>query len=223
MIDRLFTRRGLLAAAAMTAGGLAFPGAAAIEGRPGPITPARAPHPGSSNGPPSPESDLVAHARKALARHGATISHDDVVGLADFSPASKTARLHLVDMRKGTHTSLLVAHGRGSDPSHSGFLHRFSNEEGSNCTSEGAYRTSDLYVGAHGRSMRLDGLEATNDNARARAIVVHGAWYVSDEMVRDHGMLGRSEGCFAVAENQLDDVLERLGPGRLLVAGKFSG
>ena len=118
-------------------------------------------------------------------------------------------------------TSYLVAHGRGSDPSHTGFLHRFSNESGSNCTSEGAYRTADYYNGAHGHSMRVEGLEATNSNAEARAIVVHGAWYVSPDMIAQHGMLGRSEGCLAVAEADLPAVLNRLGPGRLIVAGKF--
>ena len=70
--------------------------------------------------------------------------------------------------------------------------------------------------------MRVHGLEATNSNALSRAIVVHGAWYVSQDMIREHGMLGRSEGCFAVAEEDLPAVLTTLGPGRLLVAGKFA-
>jgi hypothetical protein len=199
MIDIALTRRGFLTAAAVATGALAAPRAVASGGRP----------------------TLFDHAEVALKRHGGSIAHHDMVGLADFSPASKVSRLHLVDMRKRAHTSVLVAHGRGSDPAHTGFLHRFSNEPGSNCTSEGAYRTSDLYVGSHGHSMRLDGLESTNNNARSRAIVVHGAWYVSDEMIREHGVLGRSEGCFAVSEHDLAQVLDRLGPGRLLVAGKF--
>jgi len=199
MTDIALTRRGFLTAAAVAAGALAAPRAVASGGRP----------------------SLVEHAEAALRRHRGAIAHDDVVGLANFSPASKVSRLHLVDMRKRTHSSVLVAHGRGSDPAHTGFLHRFSNEPGSNCTSEGAYRTSDYYVGSHGHSMRLDGLESTNSNARSRAIVVHGAWYVSDEMIREHGVLGRSEGCFAVSERDLAQVLDRLGPGRLIVAGKF--
>ena len=199
MTDISLTRRGFLAAAAVATGALAAPKAIASGGRP----------------------TLFDHAEAALRRHRGSISHDDVVGLANFSPASKVSRLHLVDMRKRAHTSVLVAHGRGSDPAHTGFLHRFSNESGSNCTSEGAYRTDNYYVGSHGHSMRLDGLESTNSNARSRAIVVHGAWYVSDDMIRQHGVLGRSEGCFAVAEHDLAQVLDRLGPGRLLVAGKF--
>jgi len=172
--------------------------------------------------PSGPAGPLLARAEKELAKHRAQVSHDDVVGLADFQPASRAARLHLVDLKRRKVTSYLVAHGRGSDPAHTGFLHRFSNEPGSNCTSEGAYVTADYYTGAHGHSMRVHGLEATNSNALSRAIVVHGAWYVSEDMVREHGMLGRSEGCFAVAEEDLPAVLDTLGPGRLLVAGKFA-
>jgi L,D-transpeptidase catalytic domain len=68
--------------------------------------------------------------------------------------------------------------------------------------------------------MRLDGLDPTNSNAASRAIVMHGAWYVSGAMIAHCGMLGRSEGCFAVAQASLDEILTRLGPGRLIYAGK---
>jgi len=66
--------------------------------------------------------------------------------------------------------------------------------------------------------MRLDGLDPINSNAAARAIVVHAAWYVSPAIARITGKLGRSEGCFAVATTDLEHILERLGPGRLLYA-----
>jgi hypothetical protein len=68
--------------------------------------------------------------------------------------------------------------------------------------------------------MRLEGLDPTNNNALSRAIVVHGAWYVSEEMIGRIGMLGRSQGCFAVAESSLPEITRRLGPGRLIYAGK---
>lgn len=203
-------RRRFLTTAALGAGALMMPRTMGAS--------ARAAFAPVASGPKGP---LLARAAAELAKHRAQIAHDDVVGLADFSPASKAARLHLIDLKRRDVTSYLVAHGRGSDPSHTGFLQRFSNESGSNCTSEGAYRTADYYNGAHGHSMRVQGLEATNSNAEGRAIVVHGAWYVSDDMIRQHGMLGRSEGCFAVSEADLPAVLTTLGPGRLLVAGKF--
>jgi hypothetical protein len=101
-----------------------------------------------------------------------------------------------------------------------GWLQRFSNEPRSNATSAGAYRTGSLYMGAHGHSMRLEGLDATNSNALSRAIVVHGAWYVSEAVLGYSGILGRSQGCFAVADSSLPEIVARLGPGRLLYADK---
>ena len=163
---------------------------------------------------------LMRRALAALDRHRVTISHRDVIALADFSLPSRSPRFHIVDLASGSTRSYLVAHGRGSDPRHTGWLERFSNAPRSNATSAGAYRTDGIYVGGHGRSIRLTGLDASNNNARARAIVVHGAWYVSPEMARAHGVLGRSEGCFALAAASLPEVLERLGPGRLIYADK---
>ncbi|MBS0502695.1 MAG: murein L,D-transpeptidase catalytic domain family protein [Proteobacteria bacterium] len=165
--------------------------------------------------------DIVNAARLALARHGSSAQTRDLVGVADFSPASSAARFHLVDINNGRTASYLVAHGRGSDPDHSGWLKRFSNDEGSSATSSGVYLTAGEYQGKHGRSMRLKGLDPSNCNAEARAVVIHGAWYVSPQMVAEHGKLGRSEGCLAFSEANLPQVLERLGPGRLIIAGKF--
>jgi L,D-transpeptidase catalytic domain len=165
---------------------------------------------------------LLRRALDALEQHRDHIAHRDVIGVADFSLPSRVPRFHLVNVADGSVSSHLVAHGRGSDPAHTGWLERFSNEPRSNATSAGAYRTGEFYVGAHGHSMHLDGLDPTNSNAASRAIVVHSAWYVSEEMAGDRGMLGRSEGCFAVAGASLDDVMTRLGPGRLIYAGKAS-
>jgi hypothetical protein len=167
-------------------------------------------------------SALVAAAQAGLAGAGGRIARRDVVGIADFSQPSRAPRFHLVDLVGGKIDTVLVAHGRGSDPAHSGWLKRFSNAPGSAATSEGRYLTGDYYVGQHGRSMRLHGLDATNDQAYQRAIVVHAAWYVTPQMARDRGALGRSEGCLAVAQSDLDKVLTRLGPGRLIVAAKLS-
>jgi hypothetical protein len=164
---------------------------------------------------------LAGVARSELQRVGAAVRHTDLVGVVDFANPSRAPRLHLVDMMSGKVDSLLVAHGRGSDPEHSGWVRAFSNAFGSNCSSEGAYVTGGYYVGQHGRSMNLHGLDPSNSNAEARRIVVHSAAYVSPEFARRHGVLGRSEGCFAVASSDLDQVLTRLGPGRLLVARKF--
>jgi hypothetical protein len=164
---------------------------------------------------------VLAAAKAGLDRAGGRVAHADIVGVADFGQPSKVQRLHLVDMANGKVESLLVAHGRGSDPGHTGWLRSFSNLPGSNATSEGDYLTGAYYAGHHGRSMRLQGLDSTNSNAAERAIVVHAAPYVSAEIARAHGVLGRSEGCFAVSACDLPKVLDRLGPGRLLVATRI--
>jgi hypothetical protein len=164
---------------------------------------------------------VVAAARAGLERAGGRILHRDVVGVADFTRPSRTPRFHLVDMTSGRVDTMLVAHGRGSDPGHTGWLQSFSNRPGSAATSQGDYATGGYYYGHHGRSMRLQGLDPTNSNAEERAIVVHAAWYVGPDLVREHGVLGRSEGCFAVSDFDLPKVLDRLGPGRLLVATKL--
>jgi hypothetical protein len=163
---------------------------------------------------------ILRRALAALDKHGAAIANRDVIGIADFSLPSRTPRFHLVDIASGRVSSHLVAHGRGSDPAHTGWLQHFSNAPSSHATSAGAYRTDGLYIGAHGRSIRLTGLDATNNNALSRAIVVHAAWYVSPEMARTHGVLGRSEGCLALANSSLPEVLQRLGSGHLIYADK---
>lgn len=163
---------------------------------------------------------LLEKAKAALEQHKAALTHTDIIGIADYSAHSAEPRFHLVDMESGRATSLLVAHGKGSDKKHTGFVQKFSNVPGSEASSEGSYVTTGTYVGKHGLSRRLQGLDPSNDLAEPRAIVIHGAWYVAPKMVRDHGKIGRSQGCFAFSRNDLAQVLERLGTGRLLYAGK---
>jgi hypothetical protein len=200
-IDVLLTRRRMLAAGTAAGASMVMRPALAAA----PVIPA----------------GLLTRAKAALDRHHDKIPNRDVIAVADFSRPSRLPRLHLVDVASGRISSHLVAHGRGSDPRHSGWLERFSNGFGSNATSSGAYRTDDFYVGAHGRSMRLSGLDSSNSNALERGIVVHGAWYVSQEMAASRGVLGRSEGCFALAAGSLEEVFARLGPGHLIYADKI--
>jgi hypothetical protein len=95
------------------------------------------------------------------------VKYHDFLGIADFSLPSHAPRFYVVTLADGSARSHLVAHGRGSDPSHTGWLERFSNEPHSNATSAGAYRTDSFYVGAHGHSIRLEGLDTANSAARA--------------------------------------------------------
>jgi len=163
---------------------------------------------------------LKARALLALEAKRASIRNADVIGITDFSRPSREARFYLLDVRSGRVTNHLVAHGRGSDPNHLGWLQSFSNEYGSEATSRGSYVTGEYYNGKYGYSLRLKGLDHSNNNAEARAIVVHSAWYAEPKVVQEYGKLGRSEGCFALSAASHAEVLARLGPGRLLYADR---
>ncbi|WP_019831748.1 murein L,D-transpeptidase catalytic domain family protein [Sphingomonas sp. PR090111-T3T-6A] len=202
----------------MTAGLIAGPAMAQINsGLPGLARPTATAMPAS---PMTIRPDLFRRALQALQKHGDRIQKRDRIALVDFDLPSSQPRFHIVDLDSGRSRSLLVAHGRGSDPEHTGWLTRFSNVVGSAASSDGAYLTGDIYVGQHGRSRRLYGLDRTNSNVQERAIVVHSAWYVGSDMIAQHGKLGRSEGCFALSAADLEDTLSTLGQGRMIYADK---
>lgn len=121
----------------------------------------------------------------------------DLLTVIDYSIPSTEPRLFTFDVDAGKLLYReLVAHGvnsGGNVPT------KFSNSEGSRQTSLGLFVTSGTYVGSNGYSLRMDGLErGVNDNARSRAIVIHGAPYVNGANARKQGRLGRSWGCPAV-------------------------
>ena len=106
--------------------------------------------------------------------------------------------------------STYVAHGRGSGRGR--YAEKFSDEQNSYCTTLGLYRTGEYYIGKHGDSYRMLGLEECNKNAVLRYIVIHSAWYVSEEFAKKHGRCGNSHGCPAVSEEAfkiLKPVLEQ--------------
>ena len=164
-------------------------------------------------------SNLITQARAALALHKDRVRNLDRMAVVDFGAHSSKPRFHVIDLRTGATQSFLVAHGRGSDPTHTGWLKSFSNAPGSDATSQGAYLTGDTYVGKHGQSRRLIGLDADNSNALSRGIVVHSAWYVTPELAAGAG-IGRSEGCFALSDKDHTTVMDLLGPDSLIVAVK---
>lgn len=200
-----FTRRHFLGAAAATGAGLTLPARAFAQ-----VVPAQ----------PSINSRLKERALAALDARRGQVRNADVIGIADFSRPSRDARFYIVDLRFGFVTEHHVAHGKGSDPENSGWLNWFSNELGSEATSQGAYLTGDAYQGKYGYSLRLNGLDSSNSNALARQIVVHSAWYAEPKMVESFGKLGRSEGCFALPGVSHAEAMTRLGSGRLLYAEK---
>lgn len=154
-------------------------------------------------------------------RAAAKIWRSDIVGVADFAQPSSRPRLHFANLEDGTIRSFLVAHGKGSDPEHSGYLRNFSNVPGSEATSRGGYLTCEWYRGKYGTSIRLEGLDPDNSHALSRAIVMHPARYVDPSMIDRWGKIGRSEGCFAMAQGDFNEALVRLSGGRLLFADRI--
>lgn len=125
------------------------------------------------------------------------IIQKEFLTIIDFSLSSNEERLWVINMlTKKVVLKSLVAHGRNSGDE---FAKSFSNKSESYQSSLGFYATGEVYQGKHGLSLRLDGLEyGINDNARNRAVVIHGADYASQKFVEENGRLGRSLGCPAV-------------------------
>jgi len=224
-------RREMLRLGAAGAGGLILSSAAMSQALPGilnpqpggSVSPTPSPLPAQAQVPGAPagiDPQLFARAKAALDQH--QVYPRDVIGIADFSKPSSEPRFHVVDLQNGTVESHLVCHGRGSDPAHSGYLERFSNDFGSYATSNGTYVTDDYYQGKYGLSLRVRGLDWSNSNAESRAIVIHNAWYAEPEMVQLHGQLGRSEGCFAMPKTSQYAVMRRLAGGRMIYADKLA-
>jgi hypothetical protein len=186
--------------------------------QPNPLVPARPV--AAPSAPAGIDPQLFARAKAAMEQH--QVWPRDVIGIADFSKPSSEQRFYVVDLASGDVQSHLVCHGRGSDPEHSGYLERFSNDFGSYATSSGTYTTGDYYQGKYGLSLRVRGLDWSNSNAEPRAIVIHNAWYAEPEMLQLHGQLGRSEGCFAMPKASQYEVMRRLAGGRMLYADKIA-
>jgi len=143
------------------------------------------------------------------------ISRPEVITIIDFSLQSDRERLWVVDLKQGKVLfHCLVSHGRNSGEL---MAENFSNIPGSNESSPGFYVTSETYIGKHGLSLALDGLETgINDKARQRSIVIHGADYVSDDFIRSHGRLGRSLGCPAVPVELSEEIIKTIKGGSCL-------
>lgn len=159
---------------------------------------------------------LALEARRCAVRNGEADA-DARLAVIDYSRPSTERRLWVFDMSQGRllHREF-VTHGSGSGEN---FANRFSNDEGSFQTSLGLYRTAETYVGKNGYSLRMDGLEpGFNDRARARAIVMHGAWYADPDLIRSQGRLGRSQGCPALREQVAHVVIDELRQRNLVFA-----
>lgn len=135
--------------------------------------------------------------------------------IIDFSLPSTKRRLWIIDLNeKAILLNSVVAHGRNSGEL---MASKFSNRPESFQSSLGFYKTGETYIGKHGYSLRLDGLEkGVNDQARNRAIVIHGADYASEAFAKINGRLGRSLGCPALPTELSTKAINLIKEGSLL-------
>ncbi len=132
-----------------------------------------------------------------------------IISVIDFSKSSRQKRLWVIDLKnKKLLFNTLVAHGRGTGSEYARF---FSNEPNSFKSSLGFYLTSHTYYGKHGLSLKLNGLDKNfNTNANARAVVLHGADYVSESFIKQYGRLGRSLGCPALPVEVTTTIIQQI-------------
>ena len=139
----------------------------------------------------------------------------EILTLIDFSKPSNQERLYVFDLRqKKMLYSSIVAHGKNSGEL---MATHFSNRDGSHQSSLGFYLTENTYYGKNGYSLVLEGLEkGINDNARRRAIVIHGAAYANPSIIQNGGRLGRSFGCPALPQTINRPVIDAIKGGSVL-------
>jgi len=142
-------------------------------------------------------------------------ANSNIITVVDFNKSSREKRMWIIDLfNKSVLLNTWVAHGQGSGDD---MASRFSNNNESHQSSLGFYLASEVYFGKHGRSLKLDGLDAgINSAARARGIVVHAADYVSQSTINQIGRLGRSFGCPAVSPEVSDKVINTIKGGSML-------
>jgi hypothetical protein len=181
------------------------------------VTISRAAWPKISGGGPPPKVLDLALGAASCAMNAGLVEQPKTLTVIDYSMPSTERRMWVLDLSSGeTLFHELVAHGSGSGGN---TPTTFSNLPDSHQSSLGLFVTRDTYVGSNGYSLRLDGLDAGfNDRARERAIVIHGAPYVTEAVAKAQGRLGRSWGCPALGEQVARDVIDRIKGGNLVFA-----
>jgi len=143
------------------------------------------------------------------------IANENIISIVDFSKPSSKKRLFIIDLKNCKILfNTYVAHGVNSGKE---FARQFSNIPESNQSSLGFYKTADTYIGKHGYSLHLFGVEkGINDNVYKRDIVIHGADYVDENMISRQGYIGRSWGCPAVPEHLSKSIIDKIKNGTCL-------
>ncbi len=141
--------------------------------------------------------------------------NDSIISIIDFSLPSNKKRLFILDVRNYKMLfNTWVAHGKNTGKE---WASDFSNQSESYKSSPGFYITGEPYNGKNGFSLKLEGIErGINNNAFERGIVIHGAPYVSKELINVQGYIGRSQGCPAVSPSQAVPIIQKIKNGSCL-------
>jgi hypothetical protein len=158
--------------------------------------------------------DLAEQGLEKLKLQGRVLN-DSIISIIDFSQPSTEKRLYVLDLKNyRVLYNTLVAHGRNSGKK---FAEYFSNQPSSFKSSLGFYITGETYRGNHGLSLKLEGLEkGINNNAGKRAVVMHGAEYVDESLIKTQGYIGRSLGCPAVSVEEHKQIISAIKEGTCL-------
>lgn len=154
-------------------------------------------------------------------KNAGLLSEKQLLSVVDFDKPSTSKRFWLIDIKnRKVLENTYVSHGKNSGEN---MAKVFSNSDDSNMSSLGFFVTGETYIGRHGLSLKLDGMDQKyNSNARLRDIVMHGADYVSEDFIRQQGRLGRSEGCPALPMGLHQKVINQV-EGRTLLYLHASG
>lgn len=152
-----------------------------------------------------------------------TLETPEYVAIIDYGAPSTERRFYFINLRTGVVEKYYVAHGRGSGESN--YATKFSNIRDSKQTSLGIFLTGDTYEGKYGETLRMYGLQNSNEYAFIRDIVMHGAWYVSEDFAnsinpqtgRKYGRMGLSWGCPALSRTVADRLIPKLKNGSLVM------
>lgn len=157
-----------------------------------------------------PAFDYAVKSYSMLKKKG-LLDNDSIITIVDFDQPSYQKRMYIIDIK---HYKILfntwTAHGKNTGAA---VAKNFSNTPNSLKSSLGTYVTEETYFGKHGYSLRLVGLEKSNSSTYERAIVVHGANYVSQKMINNMGYIGRSFGCPAVPNELSKPIIDKIKGG----------
>lgn len=157
--------------------------------------------------------DAFKHALKGYVQlqNNQELNNSKYLTVIDMSVSANDERFYIINMETQTveHKSV-VAHGEKSGVE---YAKKFSNKVNSHQTSLGFYKTAETYIGKHGLSLRLDGLEFSNNKARERAVVIHAADYVNPDFVESNGRLGRSWGCPSLPDKDYSVIIDKIKDG----------